>query len=89
MQLSVRTAYALPIYHASSKAYQHEKARCGAHFRPGLDQFKVILHRPGASMNPKNEGIDNVDQKPIPGTRRISAKLGEQYIKDCLIEYGG
>lgn len=29
-------------------------------------------------MNPKIEGIDNVDQKPIPGTRRISAKLGEQ-----------
>lgn len=57
-------------------------------FCPGLDQFKVILHRPGASMNPKIEGIDNVDQKPIPGTRRISAKLGEQYIKDCLIEYG-
>lgn len=57
-------------------------------FCPGLDQFKVILHRPGASMNPKIEGIDNVDQKPIPGTRRISAKLGEQYIKDRLIEYG-
>lgn len=57
-------------------------------FCPGLDQFKVILHRPGASMNPKIEGIDNVDQKPIPGTRRISAKLGEQYIKDCLIKYG-
>lgn len=77
-----------PIYHASSKAYQHEKAQCGAHFRPGLDHFKVILHRPGASMNPKIEGIDNVDQKPIPGTRRISVELGEQYIKDCLIEYG-
>ena len=44
-----------PIYHASSKAYQHEKAQCGAHFRPGLDQFKVILHRPGASMNPKSK----------------------------------
>ena len=29
-----------------------------------------------------------MDQKPIPGTQRISAKLGEQYIKDCLIEYG-
>ena len=40
-------------------------------------------------MNQKNEGIDNVDQKPIPGTRRISAKLDEQYIKDRLIEYGG
>lgn len=39
-------------------------------------------------MNPKIEGIDNVDQKPIPGTRRISAKLGEQHIKDRLIEYG-
>lgn len=57
-------------------------------FCPGLDHFKVILHRPGASMNPKIEGIDNVDQKPIPGTRRISAKLGEQHIKDRLIEYG-
>lgn len=29
-----------------------------------------------------------MDQKPIPGTRRISAKLGEQHIKDRLIEYG-
>ncbi|WP_278563617.1 hypothetical protein [Collinsella tanakaei] len=29
-----------------------------------------------------------MDQKPIPGTRRISVELGEQYIKDRLIEYG-
>lgn len=37
---------------------------------------------------PKIEGIDIADKKPIPGTRRISAKLGEQHIKDCLFEYG-
>lgn len=66
----------------------HERGLKEPTFCPGLDQFKVILHRPGASMNPKIEGVDNVDQKPIPGTRRISTKLGEQYIKDCLIEYG-
>lgn len=29
MQLSVRTACALPIYHASSKAYRHEKPLYG------------------------------------------------------------
>lgn len=43
----------------------------------------------GRKHEPKIEGIDIADKKPIPGTRRISAKLGEQHIKDRLIEYGG
>ena len=31
----------------------------------------------GRKHEPKIEGIDIADKKPIPGTRRISAKLGE------------
>lgn len=52
-------------------------------FCPGIDQFKVILHRPTDDALPNDTGSES----PLRA-RRISAELGEQLIKERLAEHG-
>lgn len=61
-------------------------------FCPGIDQFKVILHRPSDDATTHEAGDDATPSGKSDGAdsraKRLSTETGERYIKECLAEHG-